>query len=68
MSAFITNSNWLMPFKKSTFHSEIRTNALFKLCVKNAEILNPNADNITYSRSVHQQLRRNRVLNNKLYL
>jgi len=67
MSAFITNANWLMPFKEiGTIHSENQTTALIKLCGQNAEFLNPKADGITYSRSLQQQLRRSGVLNNKI--
>jgi len=52
MLAFITNANWLMPFKKiRTVHSEDQTTALIKLCGQNAEILNPKVDTITHSRS-----------------
>jgi len=48
MSAFLTNTNWLMPFKEiSTVHCERQTTALIKLCGQDAEFLNPKVDTST---------------------
>jgi len=70
MSVFVTDANWLMPFKEiRTVHSENQTTAPIKLCGQNAEFLNPKVDSITYSRSPQQQLRQQRVFKQQnLYL
>lgn len=67
MSAYVTNANWLMPFKEiSTVHCERQTAVLIKLCGQNAEFSNPKVDTITYSRSPQQQLGGKGILNNKI--